>query len=231
MSKDLQPISETSTALAVPSSTHADLDLGDIVLPKIILQHGQSQLVDAGVAKKGDLMLGASADDIGAVKLTGFSDEPVKMYILSTQKTAAIFRTGEAPDFAAAHGRRDPNDPDSWDVFFYQCYIPGVEEDLPARWMLAKTAARPAYQAINTLRLRAENQGDTDPICIMVKTVEKSNRGGIKYSSYQVSAGTPDPAELEQARKLQQRAITLNQARRYENDAPSEPAPEQPAFS
>lgn len=205
----------------------------DIVLPKIRLMTGLSVAVDAGIAKKGDLLLGTSADDPGAVKLTGVGkdDTPVRMYVLGSRKTAAI-STASGPDFASANGRRDPSDPNSWDVYFYDVYVPEFEPGLPVSWMLWRTAGRPAYQSINTLLLRAQARGDADPIAINVSVTEKVGRqSGIKYHACQVTPATPDPDEIESARELQALARQLRRARRHENDAPVESVGEQPSFS
>jgi len=229
LAKDLEPI-KGSTEVAVPvAPVLTDLSMDDIVVPKIYLQGGLSNLVQSGDTKSGDLIIANDSEDIGFTKIAEKGGESVRMYVLGSSKTWAYYRQGEAPEYGSPGTPRPQQDPDAWDVWFYYMYVPSGEPDIPVRWRLSKTAGRVTYQAINSLTMRAQAQGSTDPLCIEVKVTERSNRSGIKYPVAQVVAGTPDPDELDKARQLVQLAQALAGERATENEAP-ETVP-QPAFS
>lgn len=221
------PSIKQPSGLAVSTDAYDEVSLDDIVLPKLYLQQPLSDLVGQGVTKPGDLVVANSADDAGAEIVADANGKSVTAYIL-TRKKAAATSDGQSMEFQS---HKDPNDPNSWDVFFYDIAIPEFDDTLPICWMLWRTAGRKAYEQINTLMARQQARGDSDPLAINVTVKQTQNRTGNKYYYCALTAASPDPDGLEIALAMRQRAIALNQARGYENDAAPPVTVEQPALS
>jgi hypothetical protein len=201
------------------SSSTDDVGLDDIKLPRIYLMQQLSEFVKDGSARSGDIVMAGDTDDV-PVHLLDRKDGPDSFtaYVVNRRKFAAT-TAGGGIEFHSDN-KRDPQDPDSWEGWFFDIAVEG--EQLPIRWMLWKTAGRPAAQAINTLIQRALGNGETDPVCIEVKTKSKTNKKGQEYFVPVIAKGTPSKEGLEKAYAVRELALALNASRRTENDAPSE---------
>ena len=214
---------------AVPQNAlapiYAPMDVTDITLPSVKLVYAMSDYAKAGIAKEGDVTLSFGNDDLEPRFLIGgnSSDKTFRAYIIGSDKTAATTKdnTIEWQD------RRDYDDPDSQDVWFFQLHLPVTEPDIPVRLMLWKAAGSPAAKMINTMLLRHAQTGSTDPLCVQFSVGErKSKNGPYIYKFWQVSSATPDPDEVAKALELQGRLHTIARHRRVENDIIAD----QPAF-
>lgn len=218
-------------AMTAPSNAAYDaVGANDIMMPKIYLMQPLSEFVQSGLAKPGDMLFATGTDDKMPVHLIGGDDDAdhFNAYVVTRKKFAATTAGGGMtfhPD-----NKRDPNDSESWEGWFFDLAITEHETLVPVRWMLWRTAGTPAARTINTLIERAMFAGDADPVRIKVTVRQKTNRTGQKYYSPQVAIAEPDPSELEIAKVLQQRAIAIQAARGFENEPPAATVA-QPSFS
>lgn len=205
-----------------------DITLNDIVLPRIYLLQPLSEFVKSGDGKPGDVVYAGGTDGY-PTNLISADDGTTEFtaYVVAREKFAATTSGGGIsfhPD-----KRRDPNDDESWEGWFFDLAIPSHEQTLPIRWMLWKTAGAPAAKAINTLIQKRLGEGDTDPLAIRVRVKSKANRKGQPYFAPTIAPATPDDEGLEVARKVRDLVYKLNADRGYENSAPEPSA--QPSFS
>lgn len=220
----------TTSGPALPSmvvTPYEEVSASDVMLPKLYLQQPLSNFVQDGIAKPGDLVMATGTDDAMPITLIDEDQDHVYAYVVARKKFAATTSGGGLtfhPD-----NKRDLNDPDSWEGWFFDLAVTEYEEMVPVRWMLWKTAGAPAARAINTLIERARASGDLDPIRIKITVKQKSNRNGQKYYAPQIAVAPPDADELEKAKAIQRQALALMSARSTENEAP--PKAELPAFS
>jgi hypothetical protein len=207
-------------------SMYDEVRLSDIQLPRIYVQQGQSNFVQAGLTEPGDVVLANGSDDPEPIHLIGGdAGDAFTCYVIGRERFAAT-TAGGGIEF---QDQRDPNDPDSWEGWFFDIALPDVDPNVPARWMLWKTAGRAAARAINTLIERKKFSGDTDPLCIKVRSSERTNKRGQKYHVPVISVGEPTDEGLAVARDLRILAAGLRSARQGENLPPE--VSDQPSFS
>lgn len=213
-----------STGSALPALPQAgfaqdELGLDDIKLPRIYLQQALSEFVKNGDARPGDVVIAGDTDDVPTHLIDRKNGpESFTAYVVNRKKFAAT-TSGGGIEFHPDN-KRDLQDPESWEGWFFDLAIEG--EPLPVRWMLWKTAGRPAAQSINTLIQRAIGNGDTDPVCIVVKTKTKTNNRGQEYYVPVIGIGTPTKEGLESAYNVRKLALALRESRFSENDGPDE---------
>lgn len=229
-SKDLAKAESTGLAPLVPPAVapmFEAVSMSDIVLPRIYLQAPLSQGVDAGVTRPGDVILGYGADDPAPTFLIDKDTPAFYAYVIGREKFAAT-TSGGGLEFHADK-KRDPNDSDSWEGWFFDLAIPDVEASLPVRWMLWKTSGAPAAKSINTLIERRVHAGDTSPLPIKVTTRERtSTRGNHKFYSPVIAPWEGNASDAPTVEAIQLAAIDLRKSRGAENEAP---VVEQPSFS
>ncbi|MCW0193374.1 MAG: hypothetical protein OJJ55_18990 [Rhodococcus sp.] len=218
--------------LAPPSvaSMFEEVGLSDIVIPKVYLMADLSDFVKNGQAKPGDLVLATGPSDPAPVHLVGGdADDSVVMYVLGREKFAATTSSG----FMEFHPdkKRDPNDSDSWEGWFFDVAVPDFEDTIPVRWMVWKTAGTPAAKAINTLLEKQFHTGNYEPLAIRVSTGTKTNRKGQTYYVPRVAPAEPTDEGLAVARRLRDIAVNLRQNRATENTPPDVQIDDQPSFS
>lgn len=206
-------------AMPAQAGYGGEVGIDDIKLPRIYLQQALSEFVKNGDARPGDIVMAGDTDDQPLHLLDRKNGpESFTAYVVNRSKFAATTSGGGIefhPD-----GKRDPADPESWEGWFFDLAIEG--ELLPVRWMLWKTAGRPAAQAINTLIQRAIGNGESDPICVTVKTKPKTNKRGQEFFVPTISPGSPTKEGLEKAYEVRKLALALRESRFTENDGPAE---------
>ena len=221
---DLEPVTG-STELAPLADFKNDVDISDINVPSIRLQHALADYVRKGLAKEGDVLLTFGNDDPEPRYLVGGPDkvESFTAYILAREKTAATTANG----IIEWQKQRDPDDNDSWDVYFYYLAIPSFEPMIPVRVMLWKTAGMIPARHINTAVLR--NGGLDEPIAMKFTVDEKKSRDGKYTYKHMVAVNTTaDPDEMELAKAQMHKVHALNSRFQKENDAPV--ITDQPSF-
>lgn len=213
MSNGLEKVSGQSELAPL----YAPMDVSDIQLPSAKLVYALSDAAKDGIAKEGDVILGFGNDDREPRFLIGGPDKltEFRAYILGSDKTAVTTKDG----VMEWQDRRDFDDPYSQDVWFFQLALLDWEPEIPVRLMLWKAAGSPAAKLINTMLLRHAQNGNTDPLCVKFTVGErKSKSGPYTYKVWQVSSATPDPDEVEAAKRLQARLHSISRNRRVEND-------------
>lgn len=230
MSTEIEPVASALPAIppmGFESSTD-DVTLNDIVLPRIYLLQPLSDFVKDGTGKPGDMLFAGGTDGFPTF-LVSDEEETTEFiaYVVSRQKFAAT--TGNGGIDFHPDNKRDPNDPDSWEGWFFDLAIPSHEKTLPIRWMLWKTAGAPAARSINTMIQKRLGEGDTDPLCIRVRVKSKTNKRGQQYFAPTVAPAQPDDEGLAVAKSVRDLVFKLNTDRGTENVAPETSA--QPSFS
>jgi hypothetical protein len=196
----------------------------DVQVPSIYLQQGLSNLVQDGVTKIGDVIVGLGADDPDPSWLIGGENDldSFTAYILTRRISYARFEGNDMTwldriEYEAARAARDR---DVWKTFHYVLAIPAYSSAVPARLMLTKTAGRKPSQRINHFIDKAIANGETDPVCVTFTVGEEIGRQSKqKYTVLQPTLGTPSPEGLEIARSMMARAATL---RSEENEGPAD---------
>lgn len=233
---ELKPMGGTggvATTAPVSSAFGDDeVSINDLTLPKIYLMQGLSKQVEEGNYRPGQVLAGSSNDDPAAQLLVDKPGETFTAFVLSREKFAATTANGSLefhPD-----KRRDPNDRQSWEGWFFELYIPAIGMLLPVRVMLWKSGGRKAAQVINTLIQRAVSEGNSDPLPIKLTSRATTNPTGQKYYEWvampvDLLTDTISDEDRENAVQVRQTAAAVRDARKYENDAPA--AHDGPAIS
>lgn len=204
-----------------------DIDMGDLMTPQVTLAQGNSDLIKNRVARDGDVVW-----HYGGANPTLLIDEDnpsFTAYVVAAEKFAATTEDGRM----VFHDdkRRDLDDPNSWEGFFYYLAIPELDEYMPARLMLWKTAGKMPSKQLNTLLLNHAGSGNTEPLTVQFKLVPRTGRSGHAYKAFAVSPATPDPEDLAIAERVRVNAYKLIQSRAHENDGPARPQIDQPDVS
>lgn len=208
------------------------VDMSDIIIPRIETVQGSSALAKDGIADEGDIVHRYGSEDVDPTFLVGGPDkiESFVGYVLLREKFAAT-TAGGGIEFHPTP-ERDENDPDSWQGWFFYIALPEIDEYLPAKWMLWRTAGAPAARQINTMLQRAIATGNTDPLPIKVSVRVKHNKRGNAYMVPVISPATADPDHLRVAREIRNRSAAMVASTGRENAAPKGlPAGEQPSYS
>lgn len=213
-----------STLPAVPEmpalpALYDDVSVSDIQLPNIYLQTGQSQGVQNGVTKPGDVILGLGAGDEDPIFLITADKPSFEAYVIARKRFAAT--TADNRIVFHKDNKKDPDDPNSWEGFFYLLAMPDVDPDIPARIMLWKMAGRRAAQKINNFIERAKMQSSEDvpftPPRVRFSLQNASSKTGIAYKQW--------AATLVQADEYLPQALEMMQFGSYlatENVGPTE---------
>lgn len=218
MSSEIATTSDTSTALAPLTPLYDSVDVSDIMLPNIYLLQPLSKAVTDDIGKPGDVILSLGSDDPMPEFLINSDKTEFTAYIVGRERFAATTADGSLrfhPD-----GKRDPSDPDSWDGWFFFLAVPEVDEVVPARLMLWKTAGMPAARAINTIMERTAFRGDTSPVPVTLSVASKTNKRGQSYFAFRVAPAPVNKDKAEIAKNVQITYAGLKRNRAAENDAP-----------
>lgn len=203
-----------STELALlGADTGLDIDLTDIVIPRILLMQKMSDLVEEGQAAAGEIR--ESVD--GA--LLGSEKHPMKFIVVAMHKQLLIWHDGE---FKEVQPLTMANKNFLWEemaevdgkltkitrnkAFAYYVLLPDLEEEgLPFVLSLTKTNT-PAAKWINKKLIDAamKRQGPESLTFTIVPRKEKNDKGSYFVYSPALLAEKPTPAMIERARYWQQ---------------------------
>jgi hypothetical protein len=200
------------------------VDVADIQLPGIYLQTGNSQGVSNGISKPGDVILGLGAGDSDPEFLITEGQPTFDAYVIGRKKFAA---TTDENDRIVFHkdNRRDPDDPKSWEGFFFLLALPDIDPSIPARLMLWKTAGKTAIRKLNFFIDRAiKESNDTGnefiPPHVRFSLLNRTGQKGHPYKAWEVVVIPVDDG-VELARGM----MSFGAYTATENDAPHEAAP------
>lgn len=139
-------------ALYDPSTS---IDADDIEFPRLYIAQGTHGFVQAELVRRGSLVLATSGDDPDPVVLAQPNDPTgINFLVLALRKSKSISVNGELVRF----NFNDPDvPPEAWTVYTYFIALPGIEDDVPVKWILTRSA-KPAAQKINTVLARTAGQ-------------------------------------------------------------------------
>ena len=213
-------VPETNTGLAVPMPAmwgdEDEVTASDIKMPEIRITQSNSVTSKEGISKEGDINWIYGADDDAPVKLAGLGktdNDSFVGYVLTREKFAATTANDSMDFHPTPH--RDPNDPKSWEGWFFYVAMPGVDEMVPARMMLWKSSKQ-AAQAINGFIQRAKMRGDNDPIAVRFTVARKANDKGswAIIKAAQVGLANVDQSDLQVAKTQRPLAEAMILSRR-----------------
>lgn len=135
-------------ALYDPASS---IDAEDIEFPRLYIAQGTHGFVQAELVRRGSLVLATSGDDPDPRILTQPGDvKGIDLSVLALRKSKSVSVDGELIRF----NFDDPDvPPKAWTVYTYFIALPGIEDDVPVKWILTRSG-KPAAQKINTVLAR-----------------------------------------------------------------------------
>lgn len=228
MSTDLTPTTDAALpAMYQPGTAMPSFSMSDIVLPRLTLVSGNSQLLKQKVADDGDVVWTEGADDENPYFLIGGPEKKDSFvgYVVAVENFAAT-TTGGGMTFHPDK-KRDPDDSNSWEGFFYSISIPELDPMFPARLMLWKTAGRAPSKQLNTMWWK--NIGTAQamnvpvpPMPVKFRLVDKVGfKSAQPYKQFTVGSTPGDPDDLKVAAIVMENASKLIAAQARENEGPA----------
>lgn len=205
----------TTEAPALPAlyDRGSGISAADIEVQRIYVQADLSQLVKARITEPGDVVMALGADDVDPTWLIGGPDKRTSFdaFILARRRFVARTESGGDIEWLPDDYQRAPGEQDVWEGFNYLVAVPEVNDLLPARMMLWKTAGAPVAKRVNTYILQAEMRGTTDPLCVTFTVAEKiGQRSKQRYYALVPKLNpNPDPEQLECAKRMLALGLSL----------------------
>jgi hypothetical protein len=213
----------SATTAVAPAETDDLPDLygpvsraADIQLPEVRVMADLSDAVKARIARPGDVL-----------RMMG-SDDPDPVFLISEERGLTSFNAYliARSRFAATtdskriifQRERDPDDPDSWEGYFYTLAMPEIDPDVPARVMAWKTAWKVFIRKANFFIAKSMKEGGPPPH-VKVTIQKKVSTRGFDYYSPQPQLIPADDG-LAAALEMQKFAASVA----WENDPPTEAA-------
>lgn len=222
-----------STELTVPQanalpSLYESVENTDRQLPSIYLLQGLSQAVQSGIGKPGEVIVGLGADDPDPEFLIGGEpgNDSFIAYVLDRRRSYARFPQGGQMEWLTKEeydDARAAQERDVWVNWHYTVCVPDVDDTVPMRLMLSRTAGLKASKALNFIIDKALAMGQM-PVAKFTVTEATSKTTGSKYHMLMVTSAEADKEGLEAALTQQQ----YFGATRAQDDAPAIPASTQP---
>lgn len=207
---------------ALPS-LYETVDNRDRQLPSVYLLQGLSQAVQNGIGKQGEVIVGLGADDPEPTFLIGgdSGNTDFTAYILDRRRSYARFEQGGQMDWMDKDeydAARAAGDRDVWVNHHYTILVPEVDETVPMRLMLSRTAGLKPSKALNFIVDRAVAMGQL-PVAKFSVGEASSRTTGAKYSLFSVTSAEATQEGLDAATKIQ--SFVAQGAERARDDAPA----------
>lgn len=214
------------TAPALPAM-YESVDSSDRQLPSIYLLQGLSQAVQNGIGKPGQVIVGLGADDPDPEFLIEDpKDGSFTAYILDRRRSYSRYQQGGSMEWLTKDeydAARLAGDRDVWVNWHYTVSIPEVDDTVPMRLMLSRTAGLKASKNLNFIVDKSLAMGQI-PVAKFTVAEATSKTTGSKYHMLMVTATDAEQAGAEIAAK-QQSYFTASRA---QDDAPALAASNQP---
>lgn len=213
------------TAPALPSM-YESVDSADRQLPSIYLLQGLSQAVQNNIGKPGQVIVGLGADDPSPEFLINEDNDSFTAYILDRRRSYARYQQGGQMEWLTKDEydeARRAQDREVWVNWHYTVCVPGVDDTVPMRLMLSKTAGLKASKNLNFIVDKALAMGQM-PVAKFTVGEATSRNTGAKYHMLMVTATDADQEGVDVAVK-QQAYFT---ATRAADDRPALAASNQP---
>lgn len=184
-------------------------------LPSVYLLQGLSKAVQNGIGKPGQVIVGLGADDPDPTFLIEEKDGKFDAYILDRRKSYARYGQGGQMDWLDKDEydeARRAGDRDVWVNWHYTIAVPSVDETVPMRLMLSRTAGLKASKALNFVVDKAIALGQI-PVATFSVTEATSKTTGSKYHMLQVTSGESTTDGLKAASHQQEYFATVAHSR------------------
>ncbi len=180
-----------------------DIDSNDVALPRIYVGQNNSKAVESDLVKRGSLYSATSGDDADPVVLwdpTKTGKNPgVIFHVLGLFKGKSITVDGELQRYAF----NDPDAPtDCWVTYNYTLCLPELDEDVPYKLLLTKSAKGTA-QKINTILKKNEGRGPAYATAFALSTSPRENAKG-KWHVAEVKPATAKADAIKLAEGMAQ---------------------------
>jgi len=201
-------------ALYDPASS---IDAEDIEFPRLFIAQGSHGFVQEELVRRGSLVLATSGSDPDPNILTLPGDKDgVKLHVLTLRKTKSL------TDAEGNLQRFDFNDPDvppeAWTVYHYLVALPGIEDDIPVKWILTKSG-KPAAQKMNTVLARSAGTQPVFKSQFTLRTSERNDQArSYRWHVPVIVPSEPSDGDLVVAERLFTMAQGVNHQRVVENE-------------
>jgi hypothetical protein len=208
----------TRDETAVPA-LYQRIDTSAQQIPSIYLQQGLSTLVQDGITRPGDVVVGLGADDPTPRWLIGGDEnrEEFTAYILNRRISQARFHKGGDMEWLTPEEFEEAmtvGDREVWKTFHYLVCVPDIDTKIPMRLMLSKTAGTKPAKRINFFIDKAITEGDFNPVAIKFTVASQVGReSGQKYFALKVSPTTATKDGLKHAKAIQNLLIEASNNR------------------
>lgn len=208
---ETQVVSTTSSAVAIPAdlpSMYESVDTADRQLPSLYLLQGLSQAVQNKIGQPGDVIVGLGADDPEPTFLIGgdSGNTSFNAYILDRRRSYARFPQGGQMEWLNKdeydEARRN-QERDVWVNWHYVVSIPEIDEHVPMRLMLSRTAGLKASKALNFIIDKSLAMGGL-PVARFSVSEATSKTTGSKYSMLMVTSAEATQDGQDSALRQQQ---------------------------
>jgi hypothetical protein len=198
----------------------------DLQLPSIYVLADLSQQVKSGVAKPGSVTRALGSDDIDPVILIDYEKDPKGTfdgYLVGSDRFVIRAAPGEDFEWLPKHYQRQPDERDVWIGYFFYLAQPDIDDILPARMMLWRTAGTPVYKKLNTYIAKNRAEGSSEPVRVEFGSVLRhGTKSGKPYYALTPKQIAVDPAHLDGVRKQAALVSTLNARYAPREGTPSE---------
>lgn len=184
-------------AVAEPEAAPYDMGLTseDVTLPRMRVVGKLAKLVEADIAKAGDIAIGQNAEDEDSIIVP--KPGGVRFYVLKMHANYAC-------KFGGPQGQWEEGDPEmppeAKRQYNYTLYVPDHDTLLPVLYTTSGTAAREGRK-INGVLLKHIVSGAPYELCFEITT--KTNTAGTNsWPGPVFNLAKPDPAEVEAAKAM-----------------------------
>ena len=215
-------LAEQQSAVPALYDGASQITAEDIEFPRLyIAQPGHSFTVE-GIAQYGDLVLAAGKDDPDAQVIFPYvekpkDDEGVLIHPLALRKSLSDDSTGELVRYRID----DESAPASaWTVYTYFLALPGVEEDVPVKWLTWRTR-KPAAQKINTRLAKTSGQHPMYANAFLLTSARRHNT--VEDYRWSIPRVRPVDADEDNIKIAEPLYAMVNQNRRAVEKSDTDP--------
>lgn len=191
-----------------PEPTPYDLGLGseDVQLPRLRVVGKLSKLVDAELAKSGDIAIGASAEDTESEIISALNGkESIRIYVLNIHSNYACpFKAvQDNPELAGSWEDGDPTmPPEAKRQHNLTLCIPQHSTFLPVIYTASGTAAREVRNGVTMKLYNAAQQGTAPYTMAFDMTTKIYTGGNFSWPGPVFKLVEPIAAEVEIAQRM-----------------------------
>lgn len=195
MPTDIEKVEQAGVP-ALPYAPPLEIGNEDIALPRLKIGQPGTPQVQEELVKAGNLFV-TTGDDAETVLDAKTAKQGLLVHVLSLTKRKSLSSDGELETWAF----NDPEAPaDAWTTYNYVVILPEVDDEVPHKWLLTRTAT-PAARQINTVLAKNAARGPAYASAFRITTVEKK-KDQYRWFVPRVSVVEADPKHVEAAARL-----------------------------